>query len=318
MRHLSRRTKATDGPRRDGAISPATRSPSGPERDRRGADSRKVAEEQVTNTGRFTEGTRRRHSPRIPRRRCADSLPRRSLRGYDTLRGALPARNTDGQVRIPRSQRAVVRIAENTAKTHQRLPESRLVPRSAGTGRAEAERTLNTLWDSGPCAGRAGGGSSGPRASVRKEEGARSRVGACNADVTNTRANSPSPTSLPPRVCLVLSLPSHSVSVFLPLLSRSLFPIYLYSFLIRVVCRGPTPLAVSLRQRSACACLRWASGPTEDAPLRSALLLCAVFARSYLYKELLWRDHVIRKDARRSSFYAASHSPHSSGLSAAM
>lgn len=111
----------------------------------------------------------------------------------------------------------------------------------AGTGRAEAERTLkhtpglgarrgtrDTGGGGGP------GGGKGPRARARgrrSDEGGKRRGEpcrcVCNLDVTYTRARAIlSPLPSPPHVSLLLR-PS----------------IYLYSFLIRVACRGTTPLS---------------------------------------------------------------------------
>lgn len=89
-------------------------------------------------------------------------------------------------------------------------------------GRAEAERTLSVLRDSGPPE------KSGVEADGRLESrlrrvgrtGVRSREAATSVRVTSTP---PMRARLPPPA------------------AASSFPIYLYSFLIRVACRGPTP-----------------------------------------------------------------------------
>lgn len=92
-------------------------------------------------------------------------------------------------------------------------------------GRAEAERTLSVLWDrlaAGEARGK-GGYSAGKPLQGRGNEGPFSNsscyAAACNFHAANTRSLVPTTT---PRALLS-------------------FPIYLYSFLICVACRGPTP-----------------------------------------------------------------------------
>lgn len=198
----------------------------------------------------------------------------------------------DDQSRHDHGKRKGMRLTRDA--TRRALKPSRggvLVLRSTGTGRAEAERTLSILWDSaGPrvCGtrGERGGAGRGPQASAgpargRRNERASVRVGACNSPTLPIRARTP------------LFAERVSFSFCLSLLS-----IYLYSFLIRAACRGPTPLAVGLTvgirgARFRVCVLRDGPRAPERAHRGRSASLCSALLRSVLLRSVFCEGQLL-------------------------